>query len=89
MHSVIPPYSLEALSIASGSLWRHYKSPEVENYVVSCVARVESTQEEVVVYRACFGDENIWTRPVTDFLSSATNERGEVVARFLPVTAEY
>ena len=84
MHSEIQSYSDAALSIIPGSLWRHYKSPSGEYYEIISLARVESTEEEVVIYRAQFGECHTWSRPVPDFLAVVLID-GEEKKRFSSV----
>ena len=40
--------------------WRHFKGGE---YEVICVARHSETEEEMVVYRALYGEHGLWVRP--------------------------
>jgi hypothetical protein len=49
--------------------YRHYKGHE---YEVLGVARHSETEEEYVVYRACYGDCGLWIRPVAMFLDTVT-----------------
>ena len=49
--------------------YRHFKGKE---YEVLGVARHSETEEELVVYRALYGDFGLWVRPV-----SMWNEAGE------------
>ena len=49
--------------------YRHFKGKE---YEVLGVARHSETEEELVVYRALYGDFGLWVRPV-----SMWNETGE------------
>ena len=45
--------------------YRHYKGNE---YEVIGVARHSETQEVLVVYRALYGERDLWVRPRTMFL---------------------
>lgn len=45
--------------------YRHYKGYESE---VLRVARHSETEEEYVVYRACYGNRELWIRPAAMFL---------------------
>ena len=47
--------------------YRHYKGYE---YEVLGVARLSETEEEYVVYRACYGDHGQWIRPAAMFLET-------------------
>ena len=61
--------------------YRHYKGQE---YEVLGVARHSETEEELVVYRALYGDRGLWIRPVAMF--TETVEQGGVsVPRFLRI----
>ena len=61
--------------------YRHYKGQE---YEVLGVARNSETEEELVVYRALYGDRGLWIRPVAMF--TETVEQGGVsVPRFLRI----
>lgn len=42
--------------------YRHFKGNE---YEVLCTARHSETLEELVVYRALYGDGGVWVRPVS------------------------
>lgn len=44
--------------------YRHYKGGE---YEVIGVATLEETGEPMVVYRALYGEKNLWTRPLQVF----------------------
>src|SRR5712675_1808456 len=58
--------------------YRHYKG---NLYEVLGVARHSETEEELVVYRALYGERGLWVRPVTLFLQPALVE-GQAVPRF-------
>lgn len=58
--------------------WRHFKGNE---YEVIGVARHSETLEEMVVYRALYGEGGLWVRPAAMWLE--TVERGgERLPRF-------
>ena len=58
--------------------YRHFKGKE---YEVLGVARHSETQEELVVYRALYGDFSLWVRPVS--MWNETIERdGKTFRRF-------
>lgn len=61
-----------------GGRYRHYKGNE---YTVLGVARHSETLEEMVVYRAEYGERGIWVRPKGMFLESVTVQ-GKTVLRF-------
>ena len=58
--------------------YRHFKGKE---YEVLGVARHSETEEELVVYRALYGDFGLWVRPVN--MWNETVERdGKTFRRF-------
>ena len=58
--------------------FRHFKGKE---YEVLGVARHSETEEELVVYRALYGDFGLWVRPVS--MWNETVERdGKTFRRF-------
>ena len=58
--------------------YRHFKGKE---YEVLGVARHSETEEEMVVYRALYGDFGLWVRPVS--MWNETVERdGKTFRRF-------
>ena len=58
--------------------YRHFKGKE---YEVHGVARHSETEEELVVYRALYGDFGLWVRPVS--MWNETVERdGKTFRRF-------
>ena len=58
--------------------YRHFKGKE---YEVLGVARHSETEEELVVYRALYGDFGLWVRPVS--MWNETVERdGKTYRRF-------
>ena len=58
--------------------YRHYKGNEYE--VIGC-ARHSETDEELVVYRALYGDRGLWVRPRAMFMEQVLMD-GELVPRF-------
>ena len=58
--------------------YRHFKGKE---YEILGVARHSETEEELVVYRALYGDFGLWVRPVS--MWNETVERdGKTFRRF-------
>lgn len=52
-------------------LYRHYKKPHSEpEYLVYEVAKHSETEEELVVYRALYGEHGLWVRPKSMFLET-------------------
>jgi len=69
--------SSEAKSLKLG-LYEHYKE---NKYQVLGVAIHSETLEELVVYRALYGEELIWVRPLKTFLETVEVD-GETKPRF-------
>ena len=59
-------------------IYRHYKGNE---YEVLMVARHSETEEEMVVYRALYGEYGIWVRPLAMYVEKV-EVNGEEVDRF-------
>ena len=58
--------------------YRHYKGNE---YEVIGVARHSETLEELVVYRALYGDHGLWVRP-REMFEETVELNGQRVPRF-------
>jgi hypothetical protein len=69
----LPPIA----SIQTG-LYRHYKGNQ---YEVVGMARHSETLEELVVYRALYGEHGLWVRPRAMF-TEAVEFEGRSVPRF-------
>lgn len=50
------------MKIFEGQKYRHYKGNE---YVVLFLATHSETEEEMVIYKALYGDGKIWARPAS------------------------
>lgn len=61
--------------------YRHFKGGE---YEVLCLAKHSETQEEMVVYRALYGEGETWVRPLSMWNDTVTRE-GKTYRRFAPV----
>jgi len=59
-------------------VYQHYKGPK---YEVLGLARHSETEEELVVYRALYGEFGIWVRPMSMFLEEV-DVNGSVRPRF-------
>lgn len=64
-------------------IYRHYKG---QRYQVLGTARHSETLEELVVYRALYGEHGLWVRPAAMFGETVTVDR-ETVPRFTLETA--
>ncbi len=60
-------------------LYRHYKG---NSYEVIASARHSETEEWMVVYRALYGNFDLWVRPLSMFTEQVQLETGETVKRF-------
>ena len=58
--------------------YRHFKG---QLYEVFGVAKNSETQEELVIYRALYGDYSLWVRPKKMFLEVLEIE-GKMIPRF-------
>jgi len=59
-------------------IYKHYKGNE---YEVLMVAKHSETEEEMVVYRALYGEYGTWVRPLEIF-TQKVEVNGEIVDRF-------
>ena len=66
--------------IMPGDIVRHFKG---NRYEVLCIALDSETQEEMIVYRALYGEGGTWVRPKDMFLSKVDREK------YPDVTQEY
>lgn len=66
------------MSVVIGGFYQHYKGNQ---YKVIGVARHSETLERLVVYKACYGNEELWVRPYDMFCESITIN-GMAVERF-------
>lgn len=60
-------------------IYRHYKG---NSYEVIASARHSETEEWMVVYRALYGNFDLWVRPLNMFTEQVQLETGETVKRF-------
>jgi len=58
--------------------YRHFKGKE---YEVLAIAKHSETEEELVVYRALYGEGQIWVRPVSMWQEKVERE-GKIYDRF-------
>lgn len=58
--------------------YRHFKGKE---YEVIAVAKDSETLEDMVVYRALYGEYGYWVRPLAMFCETVTVE-GQTMSRF-------
>ena len=60
----------------------HYKNDK--HYTVIDVVRHSETEEWMVLYRAEYGDYDLWVRPLTLFMEIVEKD-GQLVRRFAPL----
>jgi len=58
--------------LSPGDVVRHFKG---NTYEILHIARDSETCEEVVVYRALYGEGGVWVRPLAMFLSPVDREK--------------
>ena len=64
--------------------YRHFKGME---YEVLFVAKHSETLEDMVVYRALYGEGTVWVRPAAMFLETVERE-GKTLPRFTYIGKE-
>jgi hypothetical protein len=72
------PRELPAIPMVKLGRYRHYRGKE---YEVIGIARHSETMEEMVVYRALYGEHGLWVRPRGMFVEEVEVE-GRKVPRF-------
>ena len=80
--NTLPPFSQAATALPLG-IYEHYKG---NRYEVLGVGRHSETHEEMVIYRALYGSNDFWIRPLSLFLDQVTWD-GRMVGRFRLVVA--
>ena len=66
------------MAIHSGERYRHFKGNE---YEIVAVGRHSETEEELVVYRALYGERAVWIRPLHMFTDTVERD-GKTMPRF-------
>ncbi|MBO5362850.1 MAG: DUF1653 domain-containing protein [Clostridia bacterium] len=61
-------------------IYKHFKGGR---YEVIGIARHSETEEELVVYRALYGDGALWARPLSMW-NERVSYQGKTVLRFTP-----
>lgn len=52
-------------------IYRHYKG---DYYIVEDIAQDCETLQKLVIYRALYGNSELWVRPLKDFLKEVNKE---------------
>lgn len=52
-------------------IYKHYKG---DYYIVEDIAQDCETLEKIVIYRALYGNNELWVRPLKDFLKEVNKE---------------
>ena len=60
-------------------IWRHFKG---NRYQVIGVAKHSETLEDIVVYRALYGEGGLWVRPASMWLETVERD-GKTYQRFV------
>jgi len=58
--------------VKPGEYYRHFKD---RLYQIVAIAKDSETEEKMVVYQAMYGEEEIWVRPYTMFVSEVDREK--------------
>ena len=66
------------MSVVIGGKYRHFKG---NLYTVIGIARHSESMEDMVVYRAEYGDFGLWVRPLAMF-EETLERNGEILPRF-------
>ena len=66
------------MAVHSGERYRHFKGNE---YEVLAVGRHSETEEELVVYKALYGEGAVWIRPLNMFTDTVERD-GKAMPRF-------
>jgi len=63
----------------------HYKHFKGNEYEIIALAKHSETLEDLVVYKALYGEGQVWVRPLPLFLDMKTMEDGTQVQRFTKI----
>lgn len=63
--------SQEKVTIKVKGIYRHYKG---DYYIVEEIGTHTETMEQMVIYRALYGNNDVWIRPLSMFLEEVKNK---------------
>lgn len=66
-----------------GEKYTHFKTGNM--YEIIALAKHSETLEDMIVYKALYGEGQVWVRPATMFSDMKTLEDGTQVQRFTKV----
>jgi hypothetical protein len=66
------------MSAIQAGIYKHYKGAE---YQVYALVKHSETEEELVLYKALYGNYGLWVRPLAMFIERVTVE-GQSLPRF-------
>jgi hypothetical protein len=81
---ILLPFSESSKKLLLGGKYKHYQG---NLYEVLAVARHSESLEEIVVYRALYGEKDVWARPLKMFLEEVSIE-GKRQPRFSLISSE-
>ena len=64
--------------VKTNTVYRHFKGNQ---YLVLHIAKHSETMEITVVYKALYGEQGVWVRPLEMFEEKVVHE-GKIVKRF-------
>lgn len=65
-----------------GGIYKHYKG---NLYKIVAISKNSETLEDMVVYQAMYGNNEMWVRPKDMFFEDITTGDGQIIPRFVLV----
>ena len=59
------------MEVLKNRIYKHFKG---NYYIVEDIAYDSETKEKIVVYRALYDDNKLWTRQYSDFIAKVENK---------------